>query len=88
MSDENRAWVDTPEKAAWRALLPEAAAKIANFYTPGDQVGDRLAEVLAARVLSLAYKRRADLLPTPTPTPDPSPNTAAGGVADVTTGGK
>lgn len=58
-------WIDTPEKAAWRALLPDAVEAIQSFYTPGEQVGEDLAQVLAARVLNVAYQHRADLLTPP-----------------------
>lgn len=52
------------EKEAWRALIPACADAISGFYTPSETIGD-LAEVLAARVLSVAFQHRESLTTQP-----------------------
>lgn len=58
---ESAEWQDTTEKAAWRDLIPACADAISGFVTPGETVGE-LAELLAARVLNVAFQHRETLL--------------------------
>lgn len=55
-------WTDTPEKEAWRALVPACANAISDYCTPGERVG-KLAEILAVQVLNVAFQHRETLAP-------------------------
>ena len=57
---ETAQWQDTPEKEAWRALIPACADAISGYITREGTVGN-LGELLAAQVLNVAFQHRETL---------------------------